>query len=96
MSDAIRGHSTVGPKYQITIPKAVREHLNIATGIEVEVAVGADGIVVRPVDRKPGQWSRSTAQVHYKEKVGLLAIVRGGKQRRRAQHRRSSSLTRRI
>jgi len=44
----------VGPKYQVVIPKAVREAVGLKPGDLVEAALGRGGIVLRPkvlVDR---------------------------------------------
>lgn len=44
----------VGPKYQVTIPKKVREAIGLNVGDIVETTVSRDGIIIRPkavVDR---------------------------------------------
>ncbi len=38
----------VGPKYQVTIPKAARDALGIGVGDFVEATVHKDGILLRP------------------------------------------------
>jgi len=46
----------LGPKYQVTIPKKIREALGLKVGDLVEATVGKEGVVLRPkvlVDRDP-------------------------------------------
>ena len=46
----------VGPKYQITLPKAARDAVGLKIGDFVEATVGSGGIVLRPkmvVDKDP-------------------------------------------
>ncbi len=48
----------VGPKYQVTIPKKVRDAVGLKVGDLVEATVGRDGIVLRPkvqilIDKDP-------------------------------------------
>ena len=40
----------VGPKYQVTIPKEVREALGIKVGDLVEATVDRRGAIIRPVE----------------------------------------------
>lgn len=43
----------VGPKFQVTIPKQVRDALGIKAGDLVETSLGREGAVIRPVDLVP-------------------------------------------
>ena len=43
----------VGPKFQVTIPKRVRDALGIKAGDLVETSLGREGAVIRPVDLVP-------------------------------------------
>jgi AbrB family looped-hinge helix DNA binding protein len=43
----------VGPKFQVTIPKKVREALGIKAGDLVETSLGREGAVIRPVELVP-------------------------------------------
>ena len=43
----------VGPKFQVTIPKKVREALGIKAGDLVETSLGREGAIIRPVDLVP-------------------------------------------
>jgi AbrB family looped-hinge helix DNA binding protein len=48
----------VGPKYQVTIPKKVRDAVGLKVGDLVEATVGRNGIVLRPkvqilIDKDP-------------------------------------------
>ena len=43
----------VGPKYQVTIPKDVREALGIKVGDLVEATIDPRGAIIRPVEMVP-------------------------------------------
>ncbi len=43
----------VGPKFQVTIPKKVREALGIKPGDLVETSLGREGALIRPVELVP-------------------------------------------
>jgi len=43
----------VGPKYQVTIPKDVREALGIKVGDLVEATIDRRGAIIRPVEVVP-------------------------------------------
>lgn len=73
--------TTVTTKGQVTIPKAIRDHLGIEPGSEVEFAVEADGrTVLRRADgkRPPSRFAKLRGSV----KTGmstdeLMALLRG-------------------
>ena len=53
--------TTVTTKGQVTIPKAVREHLGIAAGSKVEFQLGADGniiLVPQNAERPPNRFEK--------------------------------------
>ena len=43
----------VGPKFQVTMPKKVREALGIKAGDLVETSLGREGAIIRPVELVP-------------------------------------------
>lgn len=43
----------VGPKFQVTIPKKVRDALGIKAGDLVETMLGREGAIIRPVELVP-------------------------------------------
>jgi AbrB family looped-hinge helix DNA binding protein len=45
--------STLTSKGQITLPKAVREHLDLAAGDEVDFMIDGDGVVRLAARRRP-------------------------------------------
>ena len=64
----------VGPKYQVTIPKPVREALKLETGDLLEVRVAGRHVVLRPkilVDRDP-QLERDLAEAEADIKAGRV------------------------
>jgi AbrB family looped-hinge helix DNA binding protein len=82
--------ATLTSKGQVTIPKAVREHLGLDTGARVDFVIDRDGtVVLRPVTR------------HVRELAGLLhrpgrravsvqemdAAIRSAAVRRASRHR---------
>ena len=62
----------VGPKFQVTIPKKVREALGIKAGDLVETTLGREGAVIRPVELVPRKIDIE------KELEAAMAEVRGG------------------
>ena len=53
--------TTVTTKGQVTIPKAVREHLGIGAGSKVEFQMGPDGNVIlvpQNVERPPSRFEK--------------------------------------
>ena len=63
----------VGPKFQVTIPKKVREALGIKAGDLVETSLGRDGAVIRPVQLVP-----RTVDIE-KELEAAMAEVKAGR-----------------
>ena len=80
--------ATLTTKGQVTIPKAVRDHLRLDTGARVDFIIDDDGtVVLRPLTRhvrelagllhRPGQPPLSAAQM--KERVGARLRKRFGR-----------------
>ncbi|MFZ0888248.1 MAG: AbrB/MazE/SpoVT family DNA-binding domain-containing protein [Candidatus Binataceae bacterium] len=64
----------LGPKYQVTIPKLVREALRLETGDLLEVRVAGRQVVLRPkilVDRDP-ELERDLAEAEADIKAGRV------------------------
>ncbi len=71
----------VGPKYQVTIPKPVREALKLETGDLLEVRVAGRDVLLRPkllVDRDP-ELERDLAEAAADIKAGRVYGPYGAK-----------------
>ena len=55
--------TTVSPKGNITIPKAVRERLNLKAGTEVRLEVQGETLVVKRAPAKLPHWSTMEGMV---------------------------------
>ena len=67
----------VGPKYQVVIPKKVREAAGLKVGDLVEATLGRDGIVLRPkvqvlIDKDPAV-ERALAEALADVKAGRVS-----------------------
>ncbi len=62
------GITTVSSKGQITIPKEIREKLNLGSGAKVLVELGSDGALIKPVPR-PSETIRGIGK-RAKKKLG--------------------------
>ena len=82
--------ATLTSKGQVTIPKAVREHLGLDTGARVDFVIDSDGtVMLRPVTRhvnelagllqRPGRRVVSLAEMD--AAVRAAAIRRGSRRR---------------
>ncbi len=72
-SSSTRGDSTVSSKYQIVIPKTVREHLHIQPGQRVTLSVGKGSEIIlvpaKAVEDYYGLWVASEDPVAYQRQV---------------------------
>ena len=57
----------VGPKYQVTIPKQVREAIGLRVGDLVEASAQGGVIILRPKVLVDREHVRATRSVHLKE-----------------------------
>jgi AbrB family looped-hinge helix DNA binding protein len=55
--------TTVSPKGHITIPKAVREQLNLKAGTEVRIEVQGETLIMKRVAKKLPHWSTMEGMV---------------------------------
>lgn len=75
--------TTLTSKGQVTIPKPIRDALNLAPGSRVDFAVNADGdIVIRKVgtrpSRKPDRFQAARGRADIKWRTDeLMALLRG-------------------
>jgi AbrB family looped-hinge helix DNA binding protein len=87
----------VGPKYQVTIPKNVREALGLKVGDLVETTVSPEGAVIRPVvlARKTVTLKKQLAESEVAVKAGRVlgpfktagAAMKAAKAHARRTHR---------
>ena len=83
----------VGPKYQVTIPKDVRDALGIKVGDLVEATVDRRGALIRPVEVVPKKVRRRLEAAEADVKAGRTlgpfktasAAMRALKQKARAR-----------
>ena len=75
--------TTLTSKGQVTIPKQIRDALNLAAGSSVEFAVNRDGdVVIHKVDarsnRKPDRFETARGKADVKWRTDdLMALLRG-------------------
>lgn len=89
----------IGPKYQVTIPKQVRDALKLKVGDLVQTTLTADGAVIRPVVLVPKKLDlkKRLEQAEADVKAGRVhgpfktasATVRALKRQQRARARAS-------
>ena len=75
--------TTLTSKGQVTIPKQIRDALNLASGCPVDFAVNRDGeVVIHKVDartnRKPDRFEAARGKADVKWRTNdLMALLRG-------------------
>ncbi|MBL8472030.1 MAG: AbrB/MazE/SpoVT family DNA-binding domain-containing protein [Rhodocyclaceae bacterium] len=76
--------TTLTSKGQVTVPKQIRDALDLVPGSSVEFAVNKDGdVVIRKVgarsDRKPDRFEAARGKADVKWRTDeLMALLRGG------------------
>ena len=91
----------VGPKFQVTIPKNVREAVGLKVGELVEASVGRDGIVLRQkvlIDKPVSlerQLEESDAAVRAGRVLGPFKSASAAMKAMKAQARRADRTVRR-
>lgn len=75
--------TTLTSKGQVTIPKQIRDALNLASGCSIDFAVNRDGeVVIHKVDaqpsRKPDRFESARGKADVKWRTNdLMAMLRG-------------------
>jgi len=90
----------VGPKFQVTIPKAIREALKLRVGDLVETTMTPRGAMIRPLDLRPRELDinqeleAAEADVKAGRVLGPFksgrAVLRAAKQHRRRARRHTN------